>query len=80
MRGLIILGGRLKSSSQYGSLFQTLRYWGMYQEKKQEKTLQFLMLYFSLSECLAIEQVIINYTAVLSYLEQRNVESGIHFV
>ena len=30
------------------------------------------LVYFSLSECL--EQVIISYLAVLSYLEQRNVE------
>ena len=35
---------------------------------KLKKILHFLMLYFSLSECL--ERVIISYKAVLSYLEQ----------
>ena len=35
---------------------------------KLKKNLLFLMLYFSLSECL--ERVIISYKAVLSYLEQ----------
>ena len=54
----------------YGNLFQTFRHWGMHKEekKKQEKTLHFLLLYFSPSECL--EHFIISYIAVLSYLEQ----------
>ena len=66
---LYVGGGGLKAVV-YGNLFQTFRHWGMHKEekKKQEKTLHFLLLYFSPSECL--EQFIISYIAVLSYLEQ----------
>ena len=65
--GAYKLGGGLKAVV-YGSLCQTFRYWGRCKENKTKKTLLLLMLYFSLSECL--EQVIISYIAVLSYLEQ----------
>ena len=66
--GLISWGGGLKAVV-YGSLCQTFRYWGRCKENKtKKKNLLFLMLYFSLSECL--EWVTISYIAVLSYLEQ----------
>ena len=69
-------GGGLKAVV-YGNLFQTFRHWGMHkEEKKQEKTLHFLLLYFSPCECL--EQFIISYIAVLSYLEQWNVDWYTH--
>ena len=68
--GELIRVGRLKSSSL--CLCQTFRYWGRCKENKTKKTLLLLMLYFSLSEHL--EQVVISYIAVLSYLGQRHVE------
>ena len=60
-------GGALKAVV-YGSLCQTFRYWGRCKENKTKKKPAFLILYFSLPECL--ERVIISYVAVLSYLEQ----------
>ena len=45
---------------------------------KLKKNLLFLMLYFSLSECL--ERVIISYIAALSYLEQWNAEWCMHSI
>ena len=65
---LYVGGGGLRAVV-YGNLYQTFRHCRMHKEKKkQEKTLHFLLLYFSPSECL--EQFIISYIAVLSYLEQ----------
>ena len=66
--GAYKLGGGLKAVV-YGSLCQTCRYCAKRtKEQNRKKNLFFLMLYFSLSECL--ERVIISYIAVLSYLEQ----------
>ena len=70
-------GGGLKAVV-YGSLSQPFRHWGMHKKKKKEKTLRFLPLYFSPSEWL--EQFIISYVAVLSYLEQWNVDWYIHCI
>ena len=56
--GAYKLGGGLKAVV-YGSLCQTFRYWGRCKENKTKKNPAFLMLYFSLSECL--ERVTISY-------------------
>ena len=67
MGDLYVGDGGLKAVV-YGNLFQTFRHWGMHKEKKTRKNPAFSLLYFSPSECL--EQFIISYIAVLSYLEQ----------
>ena len=63
-----LAGGEGLKAVVYGRLCQTFRYWGRCKENKTKKKLVFLMLYFSLSECL--ERVTISYITVLSYLEQ----------
>ena len=63
-----LAGGEGLKAVVYGRLCQTFRYWGRCKENKTKKNPAFLMLYFSLSECL--ERVTISYIAVLSYLEQ----------